>query len=162
MKKILFLTMALILCFSLCACNTGTQLTIENYTDYLSLGVDCVAGGERHFYSEIPYINGIPYTGHGYYEGINGAISIKGVSTNYNYEDVSVTIKFSGTYGACLKGEYKQDENFEFEVTCDTNIAGEGYAVELFDLVGGYTTQSEYIDYTYEIVEIKGSVVPVK
>lgn len=149
------------LCLSLCACKKGTQLTIENYSDYLTVDVYCEGGGESHRYEIIKYSDGRQVLTYPYYEGIKGGISIKGVSTNYNYEDVSVTIKFSGTYGACLKGEYKQDEKFEFEVTCDTNIAGEGYASELFDLVGGYTTQNSDVDYTYEI-EIKGSVVPVK
>lgn len=176
MKKALSLILALVMCLSLCACdgNAGSNgnpdeiaLTLENYSKYLSveakmyepsifdggLNVQAVNNG-----------NGIPYDGGStfyVYKYFLTSLQVKGVSPNFNYNDVSITIRFKGTYKTVdiSTSEWDAGNEINSELTVDCNIAGEGSASGEFSGNGGYMLR-KMADVEWEVVAISGTVTP--
>ncbi|MBR2937742.1 MAG: hypothetical protein IKB80_04535 [Oscillospiraceae bacterium] len=166
MKKALSLILALVMCLSLCACGSASkgstsaeiELTLDNYQKYLQVDVSCSASGEG-----VRFMNPIPgYTGPWYPE-ILSIVSTKGVSTNFNYNDVVVVIEISGTYDdyhAYENALNSKDNPFEMTITVETDIAGNGKNTDIFKLAYKLVTRNALINSTWKVVSISGTVTP--
>lgn len=166
MKKALSLIFSLVLCLSLCACGSASkgsasaeiELTLDNYQNYLQVYVSSNASGEY-----VRFMNPIPgYTGPWYPEILN-IVSTKGVSTNFNYNDVVVEIEISGTYDdyhAYENAPNSQGNPFEMTITVDTDIAGNGTNTDIFKLANKLVTRDALINSTWKVVSISGTVTP--
>ena len=174
MKKVISLILALVLCLSLCACgggsSTGTPLTLDNYEDYLAFRVNV---SEPSFTEGLSVSNlnsgkGIRYdidTGSGYtfvlYDYFNISASAIGVSTNFNYNDVVITVLVKVNYKTVDIGTnvWTEAEEYETELVFDCNIAGNGG--ESTVLQGTDKNMlGKMMEYSWEIIDISGNVTP--
>ena len=183
MKKTIALILALLLCISMAACGApaqettppttvpattapkGIPLTIENCQNYLNISAGAYATNDdtHPMFSVQSYNGGMGMkTPGGYtwyvYPLLRMTTRIQGASTNFNYFDIEVTIKYTGTYqpGDPLSGEWKEAQTFEQLVTVKLNIGGEGFDQQMIDL-GNYL-HDDMMEYTWEVVDIKGYV----
>ena len=154
MKKALSLLLALVLCLSLCACGTGTKadeitLTTENYKDYLTVtphcgpyGTETIVGGKR------------------YCPGVWTEVNVEGVSDNFNYNDVSIVVKIYVTFEKTIDSDYNYlgSKTMEFEITIDTNIAGDGVSEHGLHTLDYYMRDQSITK--WEIVSISGTLTP--
>ena len=160
MKKAISLLLALVLCLSLCACSKENAessksneviLTLDNYKTYLNLDIHSFAPGDSDAYG----FPGAPHCRSEY----TGAISCTGASTNYDYNNIEITVKFTGTadvYENSKKIEYTIDKTET--ISCDIGGKG-GSFVELF--VGKLATRmidEDSVKCSWEVVSISGSV----
>jgi len=177
MKKALSLLLALVLCLSLCACGTeeeneskGIVLTPENFDTYVRT--------EKRF------------TRDNYAKDVYLYLATTGASTNYDYNNVSVTYKVSQNWtcsGTIMDDSspasewetWSHDELLEFTITVKTDISGYGEASENYsiDVVrcselhkDGYSSDGwesdnykypDMRDFTWEIVSVTGTLTPV-
>ena len=104
---------------------------------------------------------GVEYDG-GYtwylYNRIDSAVWISGASTNFIYNDIVLTVRFTGTYDAYYFDDYDKTMPIEMDVTIECDIGGNGYAEGYFYLADKYYTYDEFINYNWEIVSISGTV----
>ena len=169
MKKTLSLLLALVLCLSLCACGSegksnGTELTLDNYSNYLTVDArlgdlgDGVYVGTANFGTGVSFSGGRTYY---LYKGFNCWVGVKGVSTNFNYNNVSVTVRFTGKYKTADRETYNWTVGGDInkEVTVNCNIAGEGHISEALSTEGQYV-MSDMADVKCEVVAISGTVTP--
>ena len=125
MKKTLSLLLVLVMCLSLCACSgsapesaapettttpettavPGTPLTLDNYDTYLTIFCESNHIDKDNYPPfSVQHHNGgngmKTTTGYTYYlyPLLRTYVYIEGASSNFNYFDVEVTVKFSGTY----------------------------------------------------------------
>lgn len=172
MKKSIAIIMALAMCISLCACGGGKdniKLTLDNYSTYLSVDARMYNGSLFEDAVNVQHLNnghGIPYNERGsstfyVYEKLITSLEVKGVSTNFNYNDVSITVRFTGTYQTVDidTGEWDSGNEISTELTAKCNIAGEGSAFDKFSGNGGYM-YDERADVKWEVVAISGTVSP--
>lgn len=179
MKRVIsMLLVVALLCISLCSCgkeepvDNSIQLTMENYKDYIVVDyMKCSEyGSAKTIYDGISSkLKTITFDG---YQEIIFEAAVKGASPNFIYNDVVVTFAFEGTYTAFELTIFDTDDLFfdcpvEVKIDIDTNVAGAGSGVYLFDIVeatgdyGLYTT-TDYFEMTAKIVDVKGSVTPIK
>lgn len=154
----------------------GIQLTKDNFGKYFKFGSSCSTTGERfyvgNFENNIPGApSGIPYQ-YGENSGITLYLyeklvfrpSISGVSSNFNYEDVKVTIRFTGTYLSHpfeMNGTWTERELSE-EFTLECNIVGDSKYNEVYVIApNDEKVLQNVVKFNVEIVEITGKVVPV-
>lgn len=183
MKKTISLFLALVLCLSLCACSSsrnssdGTsnggnsnevKLTLENYSKYLSITArvndpSAFDGGGLNVQSKnngagIPYDGGNTYYVYNY---LNQNVFVEGASTNFNYNDISVTVRFTGTYKTVdiQTSEWDSGNEFSSDVIVECDIAGKGGKSEKFTGNGGYLLR-DMADIKWEVVAISGTVTP--
>lgn len=153
MKKAISLLLTLVLCLSLCACSKSNEviLTLENYKTYLNLDIHSFAPGDSDAYS----FPGAPHCRSEYI----GFVGCAGASTNYDYNDVKITVRFYGNadiYVDSVKTQYKFDETIT--VSCDIGGKGNSF-VELFE--GKLATRmidEDSVKCSWEVVSISGSV----
>lgn len=169
MKKLLALILAAALALSLVACGgnektKGTELTVDNYAQYLNLIVQGYGGEPK-----LSYPKGVDVSDSFTAMLLNGSIiatlRTEGTSTNFNYNDVRLKVKVIATYNSdSLENKFADirtntnTHEFEFEVT--TDISGTAKQVDdTFKLSGEYTC-NEIISVDYEVIEISGTVTP--
>ena len=139
-------------------------LTIENYSDYLSISVN------KYFEFFPDDQNGTKLykpSGTGtcsdtFYLSAN----VEGVSTNFNYNGVEVIVRVTASCDM-LNWETKEHENKDYseEFTLTTNISGnlkDGCENEKMIKTGNYIANSDFAcDVTYEVISISGSLTPI-
>lgn len=167
MKKLLVIFMAAVLCLSLCACNSGNntnsaettelndgriELTLDNYEQYLD-----VDGWAAVNFDDDNILD------------VSG--SVKGVSDNFNYYDVTVTLTIRGKYNLSSYIRYiggkidsvhpEQTKTFGrgLEIT-NVNISGNGSAGIEIENLRSIVRGSIEVD--FEVKSVSGYVVPAK
>ena len=184
MKRVLSLILALVLCLCLfTACGSkSTKLTTENYSNYMNVnaGVGYTSNqikGEPIWFGV--YANsGSKQVSTKFATEVRGSFSTSDVVSNFNYQDVTFTVKFTGSVSIVDKDSGTDEVAtvsqfpFEFLGTFDLMLNGEVkdsnnvYTLPLPDnmVAVSDTYNVPYdicqIDYTWEIVEITGTVMP--
>lgn len=156
MKKAVSLILALVMCLSLSACgNKGVELTLENYSTYLNLDIGSFAPADVEMWN----FPGAP----GCREKYLGFVNCKGASTNYDYNNIQITVRFFGTGDIFVNSE-KESYEFDETVTITCDISGKGSkSVDLF--AGKCATRminGDSVNCTWEILSISGTVTRVK
>lgn len=188
MKKTFALILALVMCLSLCACggnvgsnaNTTTEnnanttngnpdeiaLTLDNYSKYLSVKayMSDPASMDGLFVGAVNNGQGINYDGGSslyVFNHFTSSVQVEGVSTNFNYNDISVTVRFTGTYKTVdiNTNKWSSGNEIDSEITVECNIAGEGSVWEKFSGNGGYMLR-KMAEVEWEVVAISGTVTP--
>ena len=194
MRKILVLLISAILCASLAACNgdpnastsdTNTEntdgqtteanndieLTMDNYKKYLDISNISIQNSGEYYQvkyfddDDVYYIDG--------YDEIRFEASVEGASPNFIYNDVYVTVRFSGKYDAFDfvvfdASDIIFDEAFDFDITVEANVAGNGSDLYIIDIGGwgstggSFFSNRDFFEVSAEVVNITGSVTPVK
>ena len=178
MKKVLALMLALVLVLSLAACGGGSnsneiEITMDNYSKYLKIGGSIGCNERLDNALGVGSLNGgmgiaTPSGSTFYvYDSIYYSASVSGLSENFNYNDIKVTVKLTGsckTYEDKKSGgvyAFTGSQSFEkddIEIECD--ITGNGRFYEEEELSGGAYTHSEMVESNFEIVSISGTVTP--
>lgn len=165
MKKLILLVLSLAMVVSLCACGSGnndekgnsneTELTLENYTTYLNLGSTTFFTGKDWLMKPADAPNSISCNSKAECE-----VDVSGASSNYDYVNVVLTVKVSGTYDTFKGFEKTEDVAFSEEVviTCDIGGSGTGRIVAFEGIEKSYQIIENSIDYELEVVSISGSV----
>lgn len=184
MKRAISLVLTLVLCFGLCACGeNGTQLTLDNYTDYMKVSgrvyYSDVFEGEAIWFGKVNPSSGYKRVLSTFATSLGSLIQTKDVATNFNYENVKITMKFTGTVSIVDKDSGTKEVAktrkfaFEFEETFGLTIAGKEkdergeYKLPLPDnMVAIYDDFKEHgwdfqIEYEAEVVAISGIVKPI-
>ena len=157
--------------------NNSIELNMKNYKDYIAVDYIKFRGYEYGYTSEIMDLRTpiIKYPdrmdGKGYQQ-IRFEAAVKGVSPNFIYNDVVVTFAFDGTYTAFAgvvenQGDVLYDCPIDIKMTIDTNVAGDGESIYLFDIAeatGDYWmfSNTEHFSVNAQIVDVKGTVTPIK
>ena len=162
-KKILSIILMLAMCFSLCACgNKDIELTKDNYSDYLEISAKSVTESNSDIAKLYLPGGGISSCSNVFYLKCD----VKGVSQNYNYNDVKVTVKVKATYeGIVWSTKETELREFEKEFTINTNISGnmkeDCISKEMIKL-DDYIVNGELLkNIEYEVVSISGTLSPV-
>ena len=178
MKRVLSLTLALVMCLLLCcslsACGSkDVELTLDNYKDYLDIRPyishgDDVDADKVKFYDLNGKRCGASQAG----SYFTLCASVEGVSSNFTYDDIIIEVKATGKYVACKPGDAETstvvEDSFTLIINCDLNVsgAGEGRSTENYTIPGEMVVPAmlyaETIEFTYEIISISGKVTPVK
>ena len=168
MKKALSLMLALVMCLSLCACgNSGgssdeVTLTMENYSKYLSIDAAVFTPSSSDAAVNLPnpakFGDVITSTVYKYF---NLRLNVEGVSTNFNYHDVSVTVRFFGKYQIYNRTaeSYSIGNTLLAELTAECNIAGDGSSLTEFYPDHGFVFERQP-NVDWEIVAVSGSITP--
>ncbi len=173
MKRTLALFLALLMALSLCACGGDEiELTLDNYKTYLDVHCSNQLGGAAD-YGEM--VAG-RHVGESVYTAIDSFLVVDGKSDNYNYNDVSVTVKFTGQYvpfsvevnEQLNKGEVTMEdycashlEPVDITLTANADIIGHGSNGHTIQLPSDLWTYSSSADLTYEIIDVSGTLTPV-
>ena len=177
MKKFLLILLALTMCISMCACggdndpidettyidDGSIELTLENYKQFLRTSfIASVDGDSYQGYAS----NGLPLT---WKDGVTYSMRVEGLSTNFNYMDVVVVAKI--TINANVVPFWGDGAWQSFSIDSDlevtTDIAGNGNN-RMFEKAGktdyGASLLVDYssLEYDYEIISVKGKVVPAR
>lgn len=148
----------------------GIQITKDNYSQYLSIDIATTVedGIDYGIYMGLGKSIGSTV-----YQKIRTSVSVNGKSSNYDYNDVAVTVKFSGMY-IPFTGWLSEDEvedymkehvqYVDYNITANSDIVGNGYAERVFDLEDGYYVfnRSSSVDLQYELVDVTGTMTPIK
>lgn len=161
----LAITISMCLNFSACSSNT-TKLTLDNYKKYLKFTSDAYATQTEDSSSACYYYKYgidvgdtvVTYFNNGY-----GLLAkVEGASTNFNYNDVVITVRFSGTYGILDPDnrswvDYDMEEIYTFE--CDISGAGSSWEIiSVEDMPPVGQTCTEILNIECEIIDIAGTV----
>ena len=165
---------------SLVACggNGGTELTVDNYSKYLEISSYFIDSDKADgiIVSALNYGEGLQ-TKNGYvshvYNIMDIVASVSGLSQNFNYNDIKITCKLTGTYGTYESEPagtmhelnyiygFSGSGTFSKEIVIECDISGNGYtSEEVINLSNRLYTSKEAIDYTLEVVSISGTVTP--
>ena len=172
MKKLIALILALILCLSLCACGgKETKLTLENYTQYITLETACSLSDDiRVADTELPGTGGVVtfYMG----DTITPMVKIIGASSNFNYNNVKVKVRFSGTYygyvfrnpdGWHIDVDPVGEKTFEYVLEATANIGGNSEKVKgSYILPEGMLSDRDLLSFTVEVIEVSGTISEAK
>lgn len=168
MKRFLLVLLAFATCISIYACesnksdgvntsNNRIELTLDNYSKYLNISTSMHMGNE------------IEIWGVTYHDELMYKVQVKGASSNFNYNDVSIKVKVSGKIRCyySLGGEYDTNIQDTFVID-DLNIAGDGSATRTYTPRdnGSYIynilfNTNERTKLTIEVVSVEGYVVPI-
>lgn len=163
MKKYIALILALVMCLSLCACGKKIELTADNASTYL----DIYAGASKdHGNADVTHFGDLGWLSNKYRIQFN----VKGVSSNFNYNDVGIKAKITITYtryeNLCYNRGFYDMEVYDTQSTTrlvevKTDIAGNA-VIQLDPLVlGEFYASDNSVKVEVEIIEISGSVSPV-
>ena len=166
MKRVIGVLLALslmLLCFG-CGDDGSIELTKDNYEEYLKVTARCFTSGNKSI------------NNHSYYDSVTGTVDVEGVSSNFNYKDVTVSVRIAGSYYVCDSDGHIEDSQgsngrdaFDetINVKCDISGSGSGEATKELNERSGvalsvwYTTD-QFIEAGYDVVDVKGKVVPAK
>ncbi len=178
MRKVIYIFLVICLAmssFSSCSNSTPSEtLTMENYKNYLEVEeITCSNWGSSStvFYYDFNSRADIDRTDLQAYKQIRFAVEIKGASTQYIYNDVSVTLHFEGKYtsfGMLLySSSYARffdvtndakERDVSFDITVKGNVAGNGDGVFILDIPDRQYSIRDYFDVSCEVVSVSGSV----
>lgn len=188
MKRILAFVLSLLMVLPLCACggeDKGVEVTLDNYSEYLEVKVfieppDWGAPfekGEEDDVLNVRSINngkgislpGLNCTTLYVYKCVHPFVNVAAVSQDYNFKDLTVTVKINGTYqtvGQNSNWEWIEAGMIDMPITVKCDTAGKGYS-RMSIYPNNYPDNDGYMhekmmDYDWEIVEITGTVVPAK
>ena len=173
MKKWIALICSFLFVLLMCSCSGGeqkkdpntTELTLENYSKYIKLSTSVYTSTD---WDDMLGVGGLFPGGYGMpvpggstlyvYKKIQVSAKAEAASTNYDYNDVEFTVRFSGTYKNItdIKTAQTKEENFDETVTFTLDIGGSGSGFERFP-VKNYTHE-KLLDINAEVIEVKGSV----
>ena len=145
--------------------NKGIKLTMDNYRQYLDVSPSRYLTGEYGLFRDVcPEQTKDGHTTWDWYKEIIYSASVNGVSTNYNYNDVVVVFKVSGTYDTfdLENGEWVREEDNPIDLTIEvtTDIAGNGDDSKTIS--SGRWIHENLVNATIEVVSVSGTVTPVK
>lgn len=186
MKKTIALLLAIIVLALLCSCGSqdsepandpnAIKITAENFDKYFkttqkSCSCDSFdadnAVNVSGVFGQYGFDLGTGSTTLYFYKKIDSiSVIIEGASPNFNYNDIEVTFKCSGTYkeivGITPNSKIGDAKDFSTELKVKCNIAGEGEAFTEYALPEGHYTCSELINAKWEIVSVSGTITPTK
>ena len=194
MKKAITLLLAGVFLILLCSCGVSKvgstkdsntvestkdpnaiEITAENFDKYFNTSYYCncsdifdgKAVGVSGVFGQYGFDLGTGTSTLYFYKGIDTiSVYVEGASSNYNYNDIVVTFKCSGTYkeivGISSSSKIGDAKDFSVELTVECNIAGEGAANTEYTLPADHYTHSDLIDAHWEIVSVSGTVTPAK
>lgn len=143
------------------------ELTSENYQKYLKVKKYCNTGGQQGLFKEV-------YPGQSNWmwgDGVYLMVEVEGASTNFNYNDVVLTVRATGNctmYGFSegTHGKFTNigSEPIDITLELETDIAGSGKGHEAQYLPiykdGTSWSQDELLDVDIEVVSVNGTVTP--
>ena len=141
-------------------------LTMDNYQQYLNVSSSWnLTGSENGLFQDVcPEQTKDGRTTWSWEKEIGYRASVKGASTNFNYNDVVVVFKVSGTYDTfdLENGEWVREEDNPIDLTIEvtTNIAGEGDDFQTIS--SGRWIHENLVNSTIEVVSVSGTVTPIK
>ena len=158
MKKALSLILALVMCLSLCACGGSSKVTLDlnNYQQYISVSPTNSEITKGVTVGQYPNISRNT--------ALRLSVVAEGVSTNFNYNDVIIKVRFYSSYGTTDLVSYSKaadagtKQNFDIVLELSPNIAGSGDVVELINAPSNKALVE--IDCKYQIISISGTVTP--
>ena len=169
MKKVFAFFLAVILCWSLYACNSTNdtnsaettelndgrvELTLDNYEQYLEVW-------------ELKYVGGRG-SGAQHSHELEVEVHTRGVSNNFNYYDVEIVADVVLTYTECFYSggiwyRHEGEETQTCEVTINkVNVAGEGEVVKIFSQEDYFSNASSGSNVTIDVKSVSGYVAPAK
>jgi len=170
MKRTISIFLSLVMALPLCACggkSNETELTLDNYSTYLTVSASVSDPGLEDAVGVHSYNNGygIPYDGGStlyLYNHLNTAVTVVGSSTNFNYNDVSVTVRFAGTYKTVdlHTCEWGDAIPVDMEVVAECNISGNGQASDSFSYNDECNMDDSMANVEWEVVAVSGTVSP--
>lgn len=146
----------------------GVLLTIDNYENYLNVGVQAKKFGPLDYARAMGLNKDI---GSYVYTGIELNSYVRGKSSNYDYNDVKVTVKCTGYYvpfsaenqkkinkGDVTLAEYILNNRVDVDetFTMTTDIIGSGSASGQIKIQDGYWILDSDLSVSYEVVAISG------
>lgn len=162
MKKLILLVLSLAMLVCLCACGSGnekgnsneTELTLENYATYLNLGSTTLFTGKDWLMKPADAPNSISCN-----SKAECKVDVSGASSNYDYVNVVLTVKVSGTYDTFSGFDKTEDVAFSEEVviTCDIGGSGSGRVVAFEGIEKSYQIIENSIEYELEVISISGT-----
>lgn len=170
MKKILYALFILTLMISTCSCSSkpkGTELTLENYEQYLAIESYSGASSKgKTCGSYLPPDGG----GHGMSDLAHFGLKITGASTNYDYENVELEIQVKGTIDVYHTKDGSEFHNMGYSdadliidpqpiddtITVKCNIGGD--AEELLEYPVNGAVRNDNVKLDYEITKVSGTV----
>ena len=185
MKKIITIVLLISLVIPLTSCGNKTDLTMDNYKEYLDVTTKYELGGTNYLCKNYSFAEDILGGTKRVYTDFIFNTTITGSSSNFNYKNIIFKIRVSGSY-YYLTGDEKQlshtnssenylthmnnyIDNFAIEYDVQLNISGNGSyetTTSIKSLLGRggdllYFTSDNLINVTYEIVSISGYVEAV-
>lgn len=201
MKKAISVLLALVMCLGMCACgeNSGgekpnaIELTLDNYERYLDVYASAYVKTDYKVHNAAQTGFVIGKSGSSAYNFVTGNfgqyvygnVSVRGLSQNFNYNDIVIEVEFTGRCNHCDLAEKKDNKletftwsDFQFFATCSkVDITGNGTSdgSYKFALPAGrgvpvlsyasntvrYYTESDFLEYSFRIVSVSGTVTPV-
>ena len=178
-KRISLILTSIILVTMLTGCGKSKdiKLTTDNYSDYLTISCSSLEdvlpdgkNGVQQYRVPDGTLNGIICS-----DTLHLSCSVEGVSPNFIYNNVEVTLKvtakergyvWSKIEAGAWAENARAERKFEHTFTIDTNVNGDmkedcerDKYIKLDDYVVSYTVA---VSCDYEIVDIKGTVTPVE
>ena len=90
-------------------------------------------------------------------------VTVNGASTNYDYNNVVLTVKMTATYNTYYGFEKTQDVTTqkEVKVSCDIGGSGMDKAVFFEGIEETYQIQKDSLKLTWEVVSVSGTVTRI-
>lgn len=173
MKKVVALFLCVVMMMSLCACDlfsSGIKITKENYETYLNISCS-IEMGDPIDYAQA--IGSDRSSGVSVYTSITPSLTVSGKSELYDYSDIEVVVKITGSYlpytATSLKQinkneidfeEYYEENNKQVELTLSavTDVVGAGVDSETIKLDANKWVLDESDNFSYEVIEVKGKL----
>ena len=161
-KRILIITLLVSSLLSACSL-IRTKLTAENYSDYLKIKATTDARFKGNIFDENSYWTAvIDDTSTVVYPNLTLKCSVRGASTNFNYNDVSLQLKITITCRGVTRNNEIEEKVIKEFINIDTDIAGNADTFIKEYSFDGYGVNNEFIDTKVEVLEISGSVSKAK
>lgn len=190
MKRIVSLILVFAMCLPLCACGEKSneiELTLDNYEQYIDFQVSPMAM-LRNDYEGNSFVIGVASDGYSdavcqdYSQNVYGYFLIKGLSQNFNYNNIAVKVELSGKcYHLDLNAD--KDDNtstlawseYSFIAECNkVDITGNGKGEGKWTLPSGrgipnfeywngvrkFYDPDDFLQYEYKVVSVSGTVTP--
>lgn len=146
----------------------GIQLTVENYEEYLDFSCSRKLTGAIDYGQAMGIDNNV---GTNVYTAIETWATVKGKSSNYDYNNVEVTVKVTGYYvpysqdimKKINRNELKLEDYFmenmepiDVTLKINTDIIGEGSASNIINIPEGYWIMDVSAEMSYEVIDVTG------
>ena len=184
MKRAISLILVLVICIGLCSTlsGCGKKLTLDNYTDYMEVYGGLTYGevfeGDEIWFGKRNPSSGDKQILNDFFTSLRGYVSTDNVAPNFNYENVKITVKYTGTVFIVDKNSGTANEAtateypFEFQGTFSLTLAGDPkddgtpFDLQLPENMVAICDshylhgQDFQIKYEAEIISISGAVKP--
>lgn len=144
------------------------ELTIDNYLKYLDFGVNAFTSGMPDGSLGFRLKEGVRNPNGGIQLMLYGCVYFQAFSkprsSNYEFSDVVIELKFNEEYKYIVPFENNRidTEKVEMPLTVNIDIAGNGYAEEKMDIYQAsskHLTFDDWLNTNCEIVSISGTVI---